>query len=224
MNIQLTATVAAAISLLLSSGPLAAAEPQFQVPVTAQARESAELLKQTAHAFDDRLASTLAPHGTQISNLWLYPTGDRETVFAHYTLSSNEGGAAPTAHLALLTVSGDDVVRVRELSDASAELRPANAHTSGGANWAAAIGTGHASESNTDSGTTHGAPASPHWAAAIGTGSPTRSTSVQESSVPAQQSVAQAHWASKIGTGHASESKDRPTKKALAVVADTQGE
>jgi hypothetical protein len=217
MKTQLTATVAAAISLLLNSGPLMAAEPQFQVPATAQARESAELLKQAAHAF--------APRGTQISNLWLYPTGDRETVFAHYTLSSNDAGAAPTVHLALLTVSGDDVVRVRELSDTSRESRPTNARASGGAHWAAAIGTGHASDSNADSGTTHGASASPHWAAAIGTGSALRSTSVQaESPVPSQESVAEAHWASKIGTGHASGSKDRPTKKALAVVADAQAE
>ena len=215
MKTQLTATVAAAISLLLNAGPLTAAEPQFQVPATAQARESAELLKQAAHAF--------APRGTQISNLWLYPTGDRETVFAHYTLSSN--GAAPTVHLALLTVSGDDVVRVRDLSDASLESHPANVRASAGAYWAAAIGTGHASEGNKDSGTTHGAPASPHWAAAIGTGSSLRSPSVQvESSVPSQQSVADAHWASKIGTGHASEAKDRPAKKALAVVADAQAE
>lgn len=196
MKTQLTATVAATITLLLNSAPSSAAEPQFQTPATERAQESAQFLTQSARAFS----------GTQVSNLWLYPTAERNTVFAHYTLNSNE-------HLALVTVDNDHIAKVRDLTDAS-----------GGPHWTAAIGTGHVSEStaNTNSGVTHGAPASPHWTAAIGTGSASQN-SVREvtSPVPPNQAVAGAHWASRIGTGQASESTVRAAKRPSAVVADT---
>lgn len=202
MKTQLTAaTVAVTISLLLGSGPLTAAESQFNAPATALAQESAQLLTQTARAFS----------GTQISDLWLYPTAEPDTVFAQYTMSATQRGASPTQHIALVTVRDNHVVGVRDLTDGS-----------GGPHWSAAIGTGHASESAPDSGMTHGAPASPHWAAAIGTGSASQSSSPEvKSPVQSNQSVADAHWASKIGRGDASERSGRATKSPSPVVAGT---
>jgi hypothetical protein len=205
MKVQLTASAvaaASALSFFLGSAPVVAAEVQFNVPDTARARESADLLGQTAQSFQALAGAA----GTQLSSVWLYPTGDADTVFAHYTLSSNDSSTSPSQHLALLTVREKQIVEVRELSE-------------GGVHWSAAIGNGHTSESTPNVTVTHGAPASPHWTAAIGTGITARSISVENQ--PQQHSVAGAPWSSKIGTGHASESNERPSTKTPAVVAGT---
>jgi hypothetical protein len=179
--------VAAAIPLFLNSPSAGAAEPSFSAPLTARAQESAELLARAAHAL---YASPTAVRDQHISNLWLFPTGDAKTVFAHYTLSSNDESKASTEQLAMLTLSGTQLVEQRDLTIAQP-------------NWSAAIGNGHTS-STTSLPTSHGAPTAAHWTAKIGTGTatarPTDSSSTPAPSVR-QHAVADAHWTSKIGTG-----------------------
>jgi hypothetical protein len=221
MKPQLTATVAAAISFVLNSVSVTAGAPQFRVPLTARAQESAELLTRTAHAFyASRSISALSARGMQVKSLWLYPTGDADTVFAQYTLRSEEGGDSPTEHLALLTVWKDRIVQLRELSE---QRYATNERPSTRAHWAAAIGNGHTSDATADSGSARGVPALPDWTAAIGTGRATPSTNA-ENELPGepQHFIADAHWTSKIGTGHSSESNVRPTESASAVVSKTR--
>jgi hypothetical protein len=117
MKTPLAALAAAAIPMLLSPLPLTADEPQFNVPATVRAQESAELLRRAAHALRDMLSdAALQARGQHIANLWLFPTGDADTVFAQYTLMSNDDRASTTQRLALLTLRGDRIVDLRELT------------------------------------------------------------------------------------------------------------
>jgi len=57
--------------------------------------------------------------GARISNLWIFPTPDSNTVFVHYTTSVD--GALPaelpdSEHLALLEMRGDRIVKIRNSS------------------------------------------------------------------------------------------------------------
>ncbi len=226
------ALVATVIPLLLTSLPLTAGELPFNAPATGRAKESALLLHQTAQALRDLPAGSALSltNGKQISNLWLFPTADADTVFARYNLISDEeatsGGAAPdTEHLTVLTVRGNHILESRDLTSAHAESasnEPPRLH------WSAAIGTGHAASAavttsavtNSDApNTSHGVPASPHWTASIGTGSAASATNAPETKQPsmsgAKSAVASAHWTSRIGTGHASDTASPVTQSSM---------
>ncbi len=57
--------------------------------------------------------------GARISNLSIFPTPDSNTVFVHYTTSSDVGSPAElpdSEHLALLEMRGDRIVKIRNSS------------------------------------------------------------------------------------------------------------
>src|SRR5579859_6853503 len=91
MNTRHAAFAAAAIPLLLTSLPLAAAELPFNAPNTARAQERAQLLHQAATALGS-LPGTSAngARDQHISSLWIFPTADTDTVFVQYEVSSGE--------------------------------------------------------------------------------------------------------------------------------------
>ena len=98
------------------------------------------------------------------------------------------------------------------ISVIAALLSASSAYAGAAPHWSAAIGTGHASSSNSTAtqSTASGVPSSAHWTASIGTGHATNATK----SSPAKSATsgpvnASAHWTSKIGTGHATESSER---------------
>lgn len=206
-----TTLAAAAIPLLLTALPVNAGELPFNAPQTARAQESAQLLHQAAQALSDLpTTAALATQNRHISNLWIFPTGEADTVFAQYELSSSQEGGASTEHLTVLKVSGNRILEQTELTDtrvysASGEERPAATP-----HWSASIGTGHAASSETTTSSSHGVPATPDWTARIGTGTAASSLSATESKQPLSSSsrpaVADAHWTSRIGTGHAADS------------------
>ena len=226
--------VATAIPLVLTSLPLTAGELPFNAPATERANESALLLHQTARALYDLPsgAALRSSSGQHISNLWLFPTADADTVFARYNLTSDDAAASATEHLTVLTVRGNQILESRELTSTtieSASNEPARLH------WSAAIGTGHAASTTvtspraTSNGATnanatsssHGVPASPHWTAKIGTGTAAASNTTipdtkQPSSSGTHPAVAAAHWTSRIGTGHASDTTSSVTDTSLA--------
>jgi len=233
------ALVATTIPLLLTSLPLTAGELPFNAPATERANESALLLHQTARALYDLPSGTAlrSYSGKHISNLWLFPTADADTVFARYNLTSDDeatsdAAASATEHLAVLTVRGNRILESRDLTSAHAESA---SNERARPHWSAAIGTGHAADATvtspkvTSSGTTnasatsssHGVPASPHWTAKIGTGTAAASNTTipdakQPSSSGTHPAVAAAHWTSRIGTGHASDTTSAVTDTSLA--------
>ncbi len=209
MNSSPKILVAAAVSLLLNSAIASAHETQFNAPSTEQAQQSAELLRRTADGFYKLpLAAGNRTDGQQISDLWLFPTGDPHTVFARYTVGANDRVHSPNQHLTILTVKDEQIVAVRELTDAQAELTRNDGGVIDGLHWSAAIGTGHAADSSVAR-TPVGLPASADWTASIGTGRAALSTTAPQIAQPVSSvstaSMAQAHWSSKIGTGRAME-------------------
>ena len=212
------ALVAVAIPLLLTSLPLTAGELPFNAPGTERAKESAPLLRQAAGALNDvRSAAMLGLRdGQQISNLWLFPTADANTVFARYNLTSAEEGTSGAEHLTVLTVRDNRIVESQELTSANGELL---SKRSARLDRSAVIGTGHAAQEDDVTNTSHGVPASPHWTAGIGTGAAASSPSVRETQQPAssgsQPVAAVAHWTSRIGRGDAVDSNEPVVKASL---------
>jgi hypothetical protein len=206
-----TTLAAAAIPLLLTVLPVSAGELPFNAPQTARAQESAQLLRQAAQALSDLpTTAALATQNRHISNLWIFATGDADTVFAQYELSSNEVGGASTRHLSVLKVSGNRILEQKELTDERVNVAEDDERPAATPHWTASIGTGHAASSETTTSASHGVPATPDWTARIGTGTAASSLSATESKQPLSSSsrpaVADAHWTSRIGTGHAADS------------------
>lgn len=202
MKTSRTAVATAAIPLLLASLTVSAGELPFNAPQTARAQESAQLLHQAAQALSDQPSIAKDQH---IANLWLFPTGDTNTVFARYDLSPNGQGGVTTQHLTVLKVGDHHIVEQTDLTDVSAYVASDNGHPTATPHWTASIGTGHAADSHTTS-SPQGVPATPHWTAQIGTGTAASgvntAVSQQASSSTEKSAVADAHWTSKIGTGH----------------------
>jgi hypothetical protein len=147
MKSPFAALVATAIPLLLTSLPLTAGELPFNAPATERANETALLLHQAARALYDLPSGDALRSfsGKHISNLWLFPTADADTVFARYSLTSDDkaasDAAAPaTEHLTLLTVRGNRILESRDLTSARPESA-SNERARG--RRSAAIGTGH---------------------------------------------------------------------------------
>jgi hypothetical protein len=210
MKTPRAALVATAVPLLLASLPLTAGELPFHAPDTARAQETVQLLHQAARALGEQPAtSELAARDGHISNLWLFPTADADTVFAQY---ENEQGGASTKHLTVLKVRGNRILEQKELTDAHAYSASDDATPSVAPHWSALIGTGYAASRDATT-SAHGMPATPDWTARIGTGTAASSVSATESNQPSSANkrsvTADAHWTSKIGTGHASDSNGR---------------
>jgi len=197
-----------AIPLIFTSIPAFAGELQFNVPATERAAQSAEVLARAAHAIDG-----VATREGQLSNLWVFPTRDADTVFARYTLTSTEATSPSTSttdHLALVTLRDNGTVKVRELAGDGRETL----------HWSASIGNGHTTSSHVFRPASAGAPASPHWTASIGTG---RATEASESGRQPAPSAAErplsafaGHWSSRIGTARATEANDSVAARASA--------
>lgn len=214
MKSSRAALVAAAIPLVLTSFRVTAGELPFTAPATEQARESALLLHQTARALQDSSSAATARliGNQQISNLWLFPTAEANTVFARYNLTppdkeTSDAGQATREHLTVLTIRDSRIVESNELTSAPAELVSRHSPS---LDPSATIGTGyaaHAKETNSP----HGVPSSPDWTARIGTGTAATSRAGvgeigQPVSSSAQPVTAVAHWTSRIGRGDAFES------------------
>jgi hypothetical protein len=110
------ATFAASVPLMLAAAGASGSDLQFQTPTTDRAHETQSLLNLAAHALQDRVAVTA---GGRISNLWLFPTGDDHTVFAQYTVTTEQTvskGTASQVHLELLQIQDDRIVAERDLT------------------------------------------------------------------------------------------------------------
>ena len=94
------------IPLLLSAtAALAAAETQFHAPATERAQQTQQLLSSAARA--------VKAGGQQVSDLWVFPTAARDTVFAQYVGNSGQ------QHLEVLQLQGSRIVSRRDLTNAT---------------------------------------------------------------------------------------------------------
>jgi len=213
MKTERAILAATAVSLLLGSRSLTAGELPFNAPSTARAQESGQLLHQAAQALRDLQATSPLPlQRRQISNLWLYPTADADTVFAQYDLNSSHENGPSAKHLTVLTIRGNRILVRKELTEARTESVFDHGRPAAGPHWSAFIGTGHVSSADAAI-SARGVPASPHWSARVGTGVSAASASATESERPSSSNrpsaVVDAHWTSRIATGHVAASNAR---------------
>jgi hypothetical protein len=208
MRNKFAIVAAASAPLILSAAGALAGEPLFCTPTTDRAQQTQMLLGRAAHALNPGAPRTGGHH---ISNLWLFPTADQDTVFAQYIVTTNQPSskvAASEEHLELLRMKGDRIVERRDLTRNTDDSTLRAKRSSGERDWSASIGSGHTPSTTGTSVTANGSPASPHWSASIATGQvSTDSTQHLQvgTNVPGSQAP-RAHWTSKIGTARAADS------------------
>ena len=93
-----SSALAAALLLALGAQSVSAAEP-VNTPVLAQSVANADLIQRSSQD------SVHAP----VSNLWVFPTGEANTVFVRYTVDTTE-------HLLLVEMQGTQIATLRDLT------------------------------------------------------------------------------------------------------------
>jgi hypothetical protein len=202
---KIAPVTAASIPLILSAAGALAGEPQFQTPTTDRAQETQSLLAQAASAVRAGAPGTT---GRYISNLWVFPTAEKDTVFAQYVVTTDPSFskvAAPEQHLELLKLQGARVVEQHDLIRAASDSELHAQQSSDRRDWSASIANGHTTSTTERSVTSVGSPASPHWSAAIGNGqvSGAGTQHVQAATHASGSHAPNAHWTSKIGSARA---------------------
>jgi hypothetical protein len=140
MRNKIATITAVSVPLILSAAGALAGDLQFQTPTTDRAQQTQTLLGRAAHAVN---AGATRAGEVHISNLWVFPTADENTVFAQYTVTTNRSNAAASEeHLELLRMKGDRIVEQRDLTHATGS-QTASAH------WTSKIGTARAADSST---------------------------------------------------------------------------
>jgi hypothetical protein len=110
MNSVLPALAASAIALGSSPQPASRDVCPLNIPATAAAARSTELLRRAAHAVCDLARS----RDEQIASLWVYPTRTANTVFVQYS-SRTARSPVNVKHLALAEIDGDRITHWRTL-------------------------------------------------------------------------------------------------------------
>lgn len=103
---RLSKTLAAATALLLGTAISAQADEPSHIPATAQSRANAAVIAKADHALRDSV------HG--LSNVWIFATGDANSVFVSYTTD--------TSHLALVELKGEHIANLRDLNSSTEQV------------------------------------------------------------------------------------------------------
>jgi hypothetical protein len=114
MTRSISAALAAAVLLTLGAGSASAAQPVVHTPAIAQSAANADLIQRASNAVREYLP---AP----ISNLWVFPTGESNTVFVRYTVETTE-------HLLLVEMSGARITTLRDFTTPATTSTPLEAN------------------------------------------------------------------------------------------------
>jgi len=121
-TMRLSKTLVATAALLLTNSITTLADEPTHVPATAQSKANAAVIAKADHALRNFLPT--------ISNVWIFATGDANSVFVSYTTGTpNESQSAvkSSEHLALVEMQGDHIATLRDLnSSASVVLTAAS--------------------------------------------------------------------------------------------------
>ena len=89
---------------------------------------STYVLVEVAKLIAADIGSSMSPRSeVRITSLWITPTNDRNSVFVHYTLSTNPPSSAnlnESEHLALIEMRGDRIARIRDFNADAATASP----------------------------------------------------------------------------------------------------
>jgi hypothetical protein len=101
MNRPSSTVLAAALLLTMTAHGAFAAEP-VNTPAIAQSVANADLIERSSHAVREYV------HGP-VSNVWVFPTADANTVFVRYTVNASE-------HLLLVGMNGAEIATLRDFT------------------------------------------------------------------------------------------------------------
>ncbi|HWM69182.1 MAG TPA: hypothetical protein VNO35_21520 [Steroidobacteraceae bacterium] len=102
---RLSKTLVASAVLLATSLTALADEPSH-VPATSQSKANAAVIAKADQALRNSVAG--------LSNVWIFATGDANSVFVSYTTD--------TEHLALVEMQGDRIASLRDLNSTANEV------------------------------------------------------------------------------------------------------
>jgi hypothetical protein len=109
---RLSKTFIATTALLLGAGLTAQADEPSHIPATAQSQANAAVIARADHALRDSVKG--------LSNVWIFATGDANSVFVNYTTDAS--------HLALVELKGEHVANLRDLDTSVERVLTASTH------------------------------------------------------------------------------------------------
>jgi hypothetical protein len=102
MTRPISSALTTALLLTLGAHSASAAEPVVNTPAIAQSVSNADLIQRSSRAGRNYV------HGP-VSNLWVFPTGEANTVFVRYTVETSE-------HLLLVEMKGAQIANLRDFT------------------------------------------------------------------------------------------------------------
>jgi hypothetical protein len=108
---RLSKSLLASAALMLTGSITTQADEPSHVPATAQSKANAVVISKADHALRDSVAG--------LSNVWIFATGDANSVFVSYTTD--------TEHLALVEMKGDRIANLRDLNSSTGQVLTAAA-------------------------------------------------------------------------------------------------
>jgi hypothetical protein len=108
---RLTSALTTALLVGMSaSSSFAADQVRVNTPTISQSTTHADLITRSSHAVQDYVLAH-ADSGARLSNLWVFPTADANTVFVRYTLDGS-----PAEHLLVVEMDGPRIAQIRDLT------------------------------------------------------------------------------------------------------------
>ena len=101
MNRPTSSALLAALLMTVTAHGVFAADP-VKTPAITQSAKNVDLIKRSNHAVRQYV------HGP-IADVWVFPTGDANTVFVRYTVDTSE-------HLLLVEMKGDQIAALRDFT------------------------------------------------------------------------------------------------------------
>ena len=109
---RLSKALIASAVVLLTGSLTARADEASHIPATAQSQAQAAVIAKV----DQALRSSVSG----LSNVWLFATGDANSVFVSYTTDTN--------HLALVEMKGEHIANLRDLNTSAEQVLTASTH------------------------------------------------------------------------------------------------
>jgi hypothetical protein len=114
---RLASAVMTALLVGMSASSSFAAQPiSVNTPAISQSQTHSDLITRSSNAVQDYVLAH-SNSGAHLSNLWVFPTADANTVFVRYTLDGTS-----TEHLLMVEMDG---TRIAQLRDLTTEVDPA---------------------------------------------------------------------------------------------------
>jgi len=109
---RLSKTLVTSAVLLLTGSLTTQADEPSHIPATAQSKDHAAVIAKADHALRNSVSG--------LSNVWIFATGDANSVFVSYTTD--------TSHLALVEMQGDQIASLRDLNSTTEQVLASAAH------------------------------------------------------------------------------------------------